>query len=279
MRVEGLTDRTVLFLDKRSQYVFPKPTPYLLDTYEGAAAAYSLRRLRSAYTGPAVRVRRASNNDELDIYFNRDGSLDTATLEAFCAGTNGFVKVWFDQGQEGNDAEQTTTANQPQIVSSGSVVTENGQPALAFDGSDDFITPVTSTASDYTMHAVTKNSSVSSYLFDSQTGRFIFDVRGTSVYYDGTHRGTPHTGTAQQLQSIYAVAPSSGQSYVDGTQINTGLGYVQKALGGTTRLGGAYYGDSRIVGTMQEFVLYASDQSANRTGIEDNINEHYSIYP
>ena len=75
MRVEGLTDRTVLFMDKRSQYVFPKPTPYLLDTYEGAAAAYSLRRLRSSYTGPAVRVRRDSNNDELDIYFNRDGSV------------------------------------------------------------------------------------------------------------------------------------------------------------------------------------------------------------
>jgi hypothetical protein len=36
----------------------------LLDTYSGAAAAYSLRLLRSAYTGDAIRVRRASDNTE-----------------------------------------------------------------------------------------------------------------------------------------------------------------------------------------------------------------------
>jgi hypothetical protein len=33
-----------------------------------------------------------------------------------------------------------------------------------------------------------------------------------------------------------------------------------------------------IDGTIQEFVLYTSDQSSNRTGIEDNINDFYSIY-
>jgi hypothetical protein len=552
MRVEGLTDRQVLIMDQRSRYVFPKPTPYLLDTYEGAAAAYSLRRLRSSYTGPAVRVRRASNNDELDIYFNRDGSLDTATLETFCAGTDGFVKVWYDQGQGGNDATQATTASQPQIVSSGSVTTENGEPTLVFEGVDDFmktrdyivelsqnpvslfcvcnqtppaiaqyilsegdavspyssnfilgsatvgeilwvngttlgtmqagqvligfdwdetnatafidgsqsgdskvvtvntetslysyigrnattgagtfftgkiqelityksdqsanrqgiedninehygiyefsgllddysgaaaayslrrlsstytgpairvvkhdvgypemdipfeddgtlsvvlleafadgydatvkvwydqsggsndaeqstlasqpkivdagtviyenglpavefdgtddlldLTGFTNSASDYTMHAVTKYSSTDSYLFDSLSGRFILDGRGTSrgVYFDGSWRGSSHTGTTQQLQSIYAVAPSSGQSYVNGTQINTGLVYVQTAISGTTSLGAAYTGTPRIAGTIQEFILYASDQSANRTGIESNMNDFYSIYP
>ncbi len=31
-------------------------------------------------------------------------------------------------------------------------------------------------------------------------------------------------------------------------------------------------------GVIQEFILYASDQSSNRTNIEDNINTFYSIY-
>ena len=33
-----------------------------------------------------------------------------------------------------------------------------------------------------------------------------------------------------------------------------------------------------MVGSMQEFILFSSDQSANRTAIETNINNHYSIY-
>ena len=32
-------------------------------------------------------------------------------------------------------------------------------------------------------------------------------------------------------------------------------------------------------GTIQEIALYPSDQSANRTGIEANINDYYNIYP
>jgi len=31
-------------------------------------------------------------------------------------------------------------------------------------------------------------------------------------------------------------------------------------------------------GYIQEIILYASDQTANRTGIETNINDYYSIY-
>jgi hypothetical protein len=92
----------------------------LLDTYTGAAAAYSLRLLRSAYTGDAIRVRRASDNTEQDIGFVSN-ELDISALTTFCSGTNGFVKTWYDQSGNGYDATQTTDASQPQIVSSGSV--------------------------------------------------------------------------------------------------------------------------------------------------------------
>ena len=44
--------------------------PLLLDTYPNAAVAYSLRKLRTAYTGAAIRVRRSSDNAEQDIGFN-----------------------------------------------------------------------------------------------------------------------------------------------------------------------------------------------------------------
>jgi hypothetical protein len=103
----------------------------LLDTYSGAAAAYSLRRLSGAYTGSAIRVRRASDNTEQDIGFVSN-ELDTATLESFCSGTNGFVKTWYDQSGNGRDATQSTAANQPQIVSSGNVIEVNAKSAITF---------------------------------------------------------------------------------------------------------------------------------------------------
>jgi hypothetical protein len=48
----------------------PKAQPLLLDLYPNAAVAYSLRKLRDAYTGPAIRVRRAIDNAEQDFGFN-----------------------------------------------------------------------------------------------------------------------------------------------------------------------------------------------------------------
>jgi hypothetical protein len=54
----------------------------LLDTYPNAAVAYSLRKLRSAYTGSAIRVRRSSDNAEQDIAFVGN-DLDTTTMLDF----------------------------------------------------------------------------------------------------------------------------------------------------------------------------------------------------
>ena len=70
--------------------------PFLLDEVSDAVGAYSLRKLVSGYTGPAVRVRRTSDDAEKDIYFN-GRVLDTATLEDFCSGTDGKVVRWYNQ--------------------------------------------------------------------------------------------------------------------------------------------------------------------------------------
>jgi hypothetical protein len=109
------------------------PAPLLLDTYSGAAAAYSLRKLRTSYSGAAIRVRRSSDNAEADIGFDVNGELDTVTLLNHCGVGNGFVKTWYDQSGNARDATQATAVNQPQIVSSGSVLTENSVPTCAFN--------------------------------------------------------------------------------------------------------------------------------------------------
>jgi hypothetical protein len=108
----------------------------LLDRYPGAAAAYSLRLLSTSYLSDpepyAVRVRRSSDNEEADIGFDGFGNLNVSLLEDFCAGADGFVSRWFDQSGSGNDASQIDEGAQPQIVASGSVITntDNSLPVI-----------------------------------------------------------------------------------------------------------------------------------------------------
>ena len=255
------------------------PTSGLLATYTGAAAAYSVRQL-SDKAVIAMRIRRDSDDAEINIGFDSNGDLDTTAISDFCSTANGYVVEWADQSTNGNHASQSTSTRQPQIYNGTAVITENGKPAPQFTG-DYFNLSLTNTASNYSLHVVTQNSSTDSFLFDSYTGRLVFDGRGGTrgVYYDGSWKGTMHSGTGQQLQSIYAISSSSGQSYVDGSQINTGLSYTQTAIGGNVTLGCEQTGTAfHISGTIQEFILYASDETSNRTGIETNINNYFSIY-
>jgi len=104
----------------------------LLDQYSGAAAAYSLRKLRTAYTGSAIRVRRSSDNSEQDIGFTSAGDLDTASLKTFVGANSGFVTTWYDQSGNARNATQTTAANQPRVVNAGIVERSNGKPSIRF---------------------------------------------------------------------------------------------------------------------------------------------------
>lgn len=94
----------------------------LLDLYPNAAAAYSLRKLRSAYTGSAIRVRRSSDNTEQDIGFTISGDLDTSSLTSFCGSGNGFVTTWYDQSGNNLNFYNSTAIYQPQVYSNGTIL-------------------------------------------------------------------------------------------------------------------------------------------------------------
>jgi hypothetical protein len=53
------------------------------DSMTAPVAAYGLRKLRSAYAGSAIRVRRSSDDTEQDIGFDSNGNLDLNSLKTF----------------------------------------------------------------------------------------------------------------------------------------------------------------------------------------------------
>lgn len=61
--------------------------PLPLDSLN-SAVAYSVRKLRTAYSGSTIKVRRSSDNAEQDIGFTSDGDLDTTALQDFVGSQN-----------------------------------------------------------------------------------------------------------------------------------------------------------------------------------------------
>jgi hypothetical protein len=274
--------------------------PLLLDAYSGAAAAYSLRKLRELYSGAAIRVRRSSDNAEADIGFNVNDELDTIALLAFCGAGDGFVKTWYDQSGNGYDAAQATAANQPQIVSSGSVILQNGKPAVQFDGTNDVLSA--------TQIAFTNNLS-----FISVSAKFIDNV---FQFVCGQGFGFVGVTTTSQQATIgyandnvlvsnykYNLANGYGLSFM--TTVNTQ--YLHRYYHEKNANANSYLNNSTntiatlnndiqsyttpfaigrsiarnlftLNGSIQEIIAYTSSQNSNDTGISENINDFYSIY-
>ena len=254
----------------------------LLDTFPGAAAAYSLRNLQgtSGKNSAIVRVRRSSDNTESDFTATE---VSDGTLAAWVgAGNDGFVRTWYDQSGNGNGAAQTTTSLQPKIVNAGAVLLNSGKPTINF--SNDYLQTLSFSS------AVAQPSTIS-ILLEHPAGLV------TYVFYDGidaANRQSLSTGAYQYttfasqnlrntsisdprklITSIYNGASSS--QYID--SINTINGDSgTDSLNGLT-IGSVYNGSlSAPAFDIQELILYPSDQSTNRVGIEANINAHYSIY-
>ena len=248
--------------------------------------------LNDDFTGDAITVRRASDNATQNIGFDDDGVLDITSLESFCAGTDGFVTTWFDQSGNGNNAIQTTASLQPKIVSAGSVILENSKPTIDFDGVDDYFDLTNNFSSVET---------ISQFVTITPSADNV-DEAFTSIQDNGTTNGIGlgqgNYGTDNQfgLRSIQTVSSTisilmSVQQYLLTalTTTTTAVLYANNTQGllpggtrlnanGTSQIAAHGAGGFTFSGNMQEVIVYESDQSSNRTAIEDNINDYYNIY-
>ena len=272
--------------------------PPLLDDYPNASAAYSLRLLRTAYTGSAIEVRR-TNLDVADIGFDGFGNLDTAALLAF-TGTgaldNGFVTKWYDQSGNGYDATQSTALNQPQIVTSGSVILENGKPSVEFDGTDDYMLASGSIfgGGEYSAFVAVTPSSISQDSTFFQIGVSAFDGLaagfgglGTSAVIGSRLRASSFVGASESLSNtdmilysgIGIVSTSTNDGYLNNISMTGVLNARSTASPLSQLVIGAWGGGSfPFSGKLSDVIFYGSDESANVNGINTNINSFYSIY-
>lgn len=106
--------------------------PPVADSIPALGWAFSTRYVRTAYLGPIVRVRRASDNDERD--FTVGGAALATAIAAYVGGSDGFVSAWYDQSGNNRHLTATDPAMQPRIAIAGVVQKVNGNPFIAFSG-------------------------------------------------------------------------------------------------------------------------------------------------
>jgi hypothetical protein len=112
----------------------PNEAPALpLDGVARPFCALGLTRLSSEYFGNLIRVI-STANEERDIGFVNETTLDVQTLLSFARGGNLEVVTWYDQSGFGNNFQTNTAATRPKIVTNGrlEVFAETGMPCLDF---------------------------------------------------------------------------------------------------------------------------------------------------
>lgn len=261
--------------------------PYvgLLDTYTGAAVAYSVRLLRTAYTGNAIRVRRSSDNTEQDIGFDISGNLNESALTTFVGAGNGFVTTWYDQSGNGRNATQSTAANQPRIVNAGTIEKQNNKPAIFANSAINSLISSTNSGGgnginflwSFIPFNMTQLNLVNYYAFEVGTGKGIYaggSFSGITGFTAGNVVSTNETTNIFKLGTA-KVGSSNSQLWINGISVAT---YAPSNNFTFMRILGGINTDHGSLSYVPEMIFYNSDQTSNRTGIESNINTYYGIY-
>ena len=305
------SNRKKIETDINNHYSIYQNTPEggLLNQYGGAAAAYSLRALDFSYSGPLVRVRRDSDHVEADVYADENGVFsersfirnvsETSTgvtvgapndsrafrFGEFAYGANCFVVEWKDQSGSDNHASQDAAANQPKIYDATTgVVTENGKPAVDNTNGGYFDLNSTITLTDFDIFSVV--NTINSGQFYGY-GTFIGNRAITNqMIWERVNNIQLRSGggdvqiAATSINGQKLVNPLRASNVTGYFQNSTDIGTNNTATGNFTvaNILDGYAGSVQASGNFQEFIIYNSDQSSNRTNIEDNINKFYKIY-
>ena len=270
----------------------------LLNKFPGASLGLSLRLLDRNYTGFCIKVRRSSDNDELDIGFVNN-ELDTASLLTFAGSGDAFVTIWYDSSGLNDNAFQTSAGNQPKIVDSGSVILDEGKPAFLFSENQWL----------QTVNPYPTNQYLSAFYLATSTegNQRVLDTRGRGVF--GSVQGWHAKYSNFRVDSFLIDDGSGDSSKIDGISytgrnlvsalVNGGANGFIKSFknsvnlentsfvnpidydsGNVLTIGANSNGQNsqKFTGKMQEAILYSFDKGSERVGIENNINDYFSIY-
>jgi hypothetical protein len=258
----------------------------ILDSLPASAAAFSVRRLRNAHSGPLLRVRRSTDSAAQDIGVTVAGNLNTAALTSFCGSASCFVTTWYDQSGNGRDAVQATTSAQPALVTSGAIEQLGSRPGARFAVGRVMAAPNSLTNSNeftvsMTMVERTRGGAINFRLLASNgvrllahvpysDGVFYFDVGSAVAPYRISKPWTLSTGTPVIVTFRNSASAVTRSVHVNGSFFLSGNGYA--AASDIFSFGENYQGH------VSEVILFPSSiTDSNRQTMERNQGDYYGI--
>tara|TARA_R100000406_G_scaffold74735_1_gene55069 strand:- start:265 stop:2829 length:2565 start_codon:yes stop_codon:yes gene_type:complete len=215
---------------------------------------------------------------------------------------DGHVSKWYDQSvttqagdtATGNHAIQNTKSAQPKIVNNGSLVADGSVNALDFDGTDDFFScsafgvSGTTSRSIFTVLFRDTNSANNPYLgigngtTASNGDKWQLTPEPSVLVFGGNEKYVSSAPSAVELfTNIFVGTNVTDNSFFKNGSEVTPTSSSSKTVNTNetlTNIGKSGAGNDLFYnGRMAEFIIYNTNQTDNRTAIEANMGEHYSI--
>jgi len=251
----------------------------------------------------SIDITATTDRDDLFLFLADGGSLSLGSTgnELYLKNivitqttADGHVTTFYDQTGNGNHATNSTASEQPLIVDGGSIIYAGAtisRPAVDFDGVDDNfdisnftsvptisqfnVLKPSATNVDETFTSI-QNATTTDGIFLGQ-GNLGTEAKFGLRNYQGAD--IADSGIAMTLQQYLLAAittSTTAQIYANGV-----AGAISaKARGnvtGDTQIGANGASGNNFSGKFQEIIIFESDQSANRTGIEGNIDNYFRI--
>jgi len=220
----------------------------------------------------------------------------------------GFVRTWYDQSGNNSNTSTFNNLSQPLIVSNGALVTQSGKNSISFNGTSQYMgcNPVFNSASYASIFSIInqdsqittekvffteKSATVSNRIVLAYrlaaAGNTGIGIGGRRISSDSFQAVGNQTwlGNVFLTTSFFKWQDALLESYINGnlnatrTFQTTGITDVNAGILSTIGSSGSFgSGLNFFNGKISELILYPLNQSANRTGIETNINNYYNIY-
>lgn len=250
----------------------------LFDEYANSIYGFSFDLLDSNYSGNLIKARKDGASPGTAFFTFNGGVFDEAGLLSWVGSDSAWIEEWDNQGGYGTKFLQTNTALQPQIVSAGTLVTDNGKIALDFAGGKEMRATHSTTAipSLWSCFAVAQIYNSSGEIVTStSSGLYHFFRRFASGIWfrhnSTTAQFTPQpTTSVQHLWSAFRYDSTNLEYYVDGISQ------------GSQVLGANWNSTNIIIGRtgvkMQELIYFSDDKRTDAGDIHTKRNNYYSTY-
>jgi hypothetical protein len=251
-----------------------------LNQFSGASLGLSLQLLDTNYNGNCIKVRRSSDDTELDIGFV-NGILDTASLLDFVGSGDGFVSIIYDQVGSNNMIKNNASL-QGKIVSNGSLILKGGKPCIirSLDNGGGYLSNYAPNDGVQVkgVFYIGDNGGEPSIIFGSNTSSndFGFAVKdfGRNTQIDNTLiiSLTKLNGTTTSFANRGEAFTATNNQFLLYREVNFNFDDNALGLGYRQETPSLFFG----MMTFQELVIFENTEDA--VAKENNINSRYNIY-